>query len=259
MKKIFLIVAFVAIVFSAKAWSGVVNGASFHIAKKYMSKEALAEYNRLVALRKTVEHKSVEDKDAKVLLDAELRSTTTCEKDVVVRIERAIEVLRNSDKHTDKEQYEAFVTLRQMLIKLHTISTIAIEGVEHSHHDFEFTWSSNREGPSPDKRDKYENRGKLTWHKLWSSNFCGWHQGWSSNYYAYDIDLRFGRIREQAMHGTVRDWAHEVGQRAKPMYEWAKPDMLLRNEPRLKLEDIHLEMVARSAYRLAAVMNSIIK
>jgi hypothetical protein len=35
--------------------------------------------------------------------------------------------------------------------------------------------------------------------------------------------------------------------------------MLLRNEPRLNLEDIHLEMVARAAYRLAAIMNSIIK
>lgn len=259
MKKIFLIVAFVAIVFSAKAWSAVVNGASFHIAKKYMSKEALAEYNRLVALRKTVEHKSVEDKDAKVLLDAELRSTTTCEKDVVVRIERAIEVLRNSDKHTDQEQCEAFVTLRQMLIKLHTISAIAIEGVEHSHHDFEFTWSSNREGPTPEKIDKYEKRVKLTWHKLWSSNFCFWHQAWSSKYYAYDINLRFKGLSQQAMQGSVRDWAQEVGQRAKPMYEWAKPDMLLRNEPCLKLEDIHLEMVARAAYRLAAIMNSTVK
>jgi hypothetical protein len=43
------------------------------------------------------------------------------------------------------------------------------------------------------------------------------------------------------------------------MYEWAKPDMLLRNESRLRLEDIHLEMVARSAYRLAAIMNSVVK
>jgi hypothetical protein len=43
------------------------------------------------------------------------------------------------------------------------------------------------------------------------------------------------------------------------MYEWAKPGMLLRNEPRLNLEDIHLEMVARSAFRLAALLNDTFK
>jgi hypothetical protein len=61
------------------------------------------------------------------------------------------------------------------------------------------------------------------------------------------------------MQGSVRDWAHEMGLRAKPMYEWAKPGMLLRNEPRLNLEDIHLEMVARSAFRLAALLNDTFK
>lgn len=259
MKKIFLMIAFVAIVFSANAWTGIVNGASYVIAKKYMTEQARAEYNRLVKLRETVDYKWVADKSLKVSLDADLRSRTTDEGDVVVRIERAIEVLKNSANYSEKEQFVAFENLRRLLIELHTISTIAIEGVEHSQHDFEFTWSGNREGPSPDKRDKYETRGRLTWSKMWNRDFCFWHQGWSSNYYAYDLDLRFGRIREQAMQGSVRDWAHEMGERAKPMYEWAKPDMLLRNESRLRLEDIHLEMVARSAYRLAAIMNSVVK
>lgn len=259
MKKIFLMIAFVAIVFSANAWTGVVERASYIIAKKYMTKEAAAEYSRILKLRENVDYKWVADKSANVRLDADLRSTTTCDKDIVVRMERAIEVLKNATNHTEREQLEALETLRRLMVELHTISRIAIEGVEHSQNDFEFTWSGNREGPSPDKRDKYETRGKLTWHKMWASSFCFWHQGWSPEYYAYDIDLCFGRLRDEAMQGSVRDWAHEMGERAKPMYEWAKPDMLLRNESRLRLEDIHLEMVARSAYRLAAIMNSVVK
>ena len=259
MKKISLIIAFMATVLTAQAWSGVVERASYIIAQKYMTEQARAEYKRLLALREKVDYKWVADKTAMAWLDADLRSTTTNEEDIVVRIEYAVEVLRNSEKHSNTEQFEALETLRRLMIELHTISRIATEGVEHSQHDFEFTWSGNREGPSPDKRDKYETRGKLTWSKMWSSSFCGWHQGWSADYYAYDIDLHFGPIREQAMQGSVRDWAHEMGERAKPMYEWAKPDMLLRNEPRLNLEDVHLEMVARSAYRLAALMNSIVK
>lgn len=259
MKRIVLVIAFVATIFSAEAWTGVVNRASYLIAQKYMTPQALAEYNRIWKLRESVDYKWVADKNAKAVLDADLRSTTTDEKDIVVRIEKAVEVLRNSANHTDKEQFEALETLRRLIVELHTISRIAIDGVEHSQKDFEFTWSSNREGPSPDKIDKYEKRGKLTWHKLWSSNFCFWHQAWSSDYYAYDIDLRFGRLREQAMQGTVRDWAQEVGVRARPMYEWAQPDMLMRYEPRLNLEDVHLEMVARAGYRLAAIMNSVAK
>ena len=259
MKKIFLIIAFVATISSAQAWNGVVSRASYLLARKYMTKEALAEYNRIWRLRESVDYKWVADNTVKVTLDVDLRSTTADEKDIVVRIEKAIEVLRNSEKHTDAEQFAALETLRRLVIELHTISRIAIDGVEHSQHDFEFTWSGNREGPSPDKRDKYEKRGKLTWNKMWSANFCFWHQGWSSDYYAYDIDLRFGRLREQAMQGSVRDWAQEMGERARPMYEWAKPDMLLRNEPRLNLEDVHLEMVARAGYRLAAIMNSIVE
>ena len=259
MKRIFLVFAFVAATITAQAWSGVVDKASYLIAQKYMTKEALAEYNRILALRETVDYKWVADKSAKVCLDADLCSTTTDERDIVVRIERAVEVLRNRAKHSDSEQYEALITLRKLLVELHTISRIAIEGIEHSQSDFEFTWSGNREGPSPDKRDKYETRGKLTWHKMWSRDFCAWHQGWSSEYYAYDINLRFNKLSHQAMQGTVRDWAHEMGERAKPLYDWVKPGMLMRNEPRLNLEDTHLEMVARTAYRLAALLNKNLK
>ena len=254
MKRIFLAIAFVAMFFSAKAWTSLVDNASYIIARKYMSKQALAEYNRLTALRQTVDYKWVADNAARATLDTELRSTTTDEKDIVVRLEKAVEVLRNSANHTPSEQYKALVTVKKLIVALHTVSHIAIDDVEQSKADFSFTWTAGKEGSK-----KHEKRGTLTWHKLWSSNFCFWHQGWSSEYYAYDINLRFGKLREQAMQGSVRDWAHDVGLRAKPLYDWVSPGMLMRNEPRLNLEDLHLEMVARAGYRLAALLNENLK
>lgn len=254
MKRIFLAIAFVALFFSAKAWTGLVDNASYIIARKYMNEQALAEFNRISALKNSVDYKWVADSAARAMLDTELRSTTTDEKDIVVRLERAVEVLRNRANHTPGEQYKALVAVQKLIVDLHTVSCIAIDGIEQSKADFSFTWTAGKEGSK-----KHEKRGPLTWHKLWSSNFCFWHQGWSSNYYAYDLDLRFGRIREQAMQGSVRDWAHEVGTRAKPLYEWVEPGMLMRNEPRLNLEELHLEMVARAGYRLAAIMNSVVK
>ena len=79
--------------------------------------------------------------------------------------------------------------------------------------------------------------------------------------YAYRdyIDNKYGANKEAWEKGDPWSWGRESGKACRPMYEWAKPDMLLRNEPRLRLEDIHLEMVARSAYRLAAIMNSVVK
>ncbi len=254
MKRMIFAIAFVATIFTAQAWTKLVDDASYLIAEKYMTEAAKTEYNRILGLKETVDYKWVVDKSARASLDSNLHSVTTDEKDIVVRIEMAVEQLRNRAKYSDAEQYVALMNLRKLIIELHTISSIAIDGIEPSQSDFEFTWSAGKEGSK-----KYETRGKLTWHKLWNNNFCYWHQAWSSEYYAYDINLRFNKLSQSAMQGTVRDWAHDMGLRAKPMYEWAKPGMLLRNEPRLNLEDIHLEMVARSAYRLAALLNESLK
>lgn len=254
MKKLVLIFALVATVVTAKAWTGVVDGASTLIARKYMTPQALAEFDRILALKETVDYKWVALGNMKAHLTSDLQSTTTCDKDVVVRIEKAVEILRNRAKHSTTEQYKALVALQNLIIALHTIPTIAIEGVEHSQQDFEFAWTAGREG-----HKTLEKRGRQMWSKLWNNEFCSWHQGWSSEYYAYDINLRFGKLKEQAMQGSVRDWAHEMGLRAKPMYDWAKPDMLLRYEPKLNLEDTHLEMVARASFRLAALLNEALK
>ena len=187
MKRILFVVAFVATIFTAQAWSNIVDEASYIIAKKYMNEQTLAEYNRISALKQNVDYKWVADKSARATLNAELRSTTTDEKDIVVRLEKAVEVLRNRANHTPSEQYKALVVVQKLIVDLHTISHIAIDGIEQSKADFSFTWTAGKEGSK-----KHEKRGSLTWHKLWSSNFCFWHQGWSSEYYAYDIDLRFG-------------------------------------------------------------------
>ena len=252
MKRLFLIVASIACVFTAQAWTKVVNGASHLIARKYMTQQALAEYDRIASLK--VEYKWTPIKNDKVALDANLQAIATDEKDILVRIEKALAVLRNRKNHSELEQYGALVTLQNLVPNFHNIARISIEGIDHSQQDFEFTWTAGKEGSK-----KHEKRGSLTWHKLWNNNFCFWHQGWSSEYYAYDIDLRFGKQREALMQGTPRDWAHDMGVLAKPMYEWAQPGMVLKHEPRLNLEDIHLEMVARAAYRLAAIMNSVTK
>ena len=252
MKRLFLIVASIACVFTAQAWTKVVNGASHLIARKYMTQQALAEYDRIASLK--VEYKWTPIKNDKVALDANLQAIATDEKDILVRIEKALAVLRNRKNHSELEQYGALVTLQNLVPNFHNVARISIEGIDHSQQDFEFTWTAGKEGSK-----KYEKRGTLTWSRFWTNNFCFWHQGWDSEYYAYDIDLRFGKQREQMQQGDLRTWAHEMGEMAKPLYEKWQPGCTMNNEHRLIYEDIHLSTVARAGYRLAVLLNDVLK
>ena len=252
MKRLFLIVASVACIFTAQAWTKVVNGASHLIAKKYMTEQAVAEYNRIASLK--VEYKWTPIKNDKVALDANLQAIATDEKDILVRIEKALDVLRNRKNHSELEQYGALITLQNLVPNLHNVARISIEGVENSQQDFEFTWTAGKEGSK-----KHEKRGVITWSRFWTNNFCFWHQGWDSDYYAYDIDLRFSKQREQMQQGNLRTWAHEMGVQAKPLYEKWQPGCTMNNEYRLIYEDIHLSNVARAGYRLAVLLNDVLK
>ena len=252
MKRLFLIIASIACVFTAQAWTKIVNGASHLIALKYMTPQAVAEYNRIASLK--VEYKWTPIKNDKVALDADLQAIAADDTDILVRIEKALDVLRNRKNHSELEQYGALVTLQNLVPNFHNIARISIAGVENSQQDFEFTWTAGKEGSK-----KHEKRGTLTWSRFWTNNFCFWHQGWDSEYYAYDIDLRFGKQREQMQQGDLRTWAHEMGVMAKPLYEKWQPGCTMNNEPRLVYEDIHLSNVARAGYRLAVLLNDVLK
>ena len=252
MKRLFLIIASIACVFTAQAWTKIVNGASHLIARKYMTEQAVAEYDRIASLK--VEYKWTPIKNDKVALDANLQAVAADEKNILVRIENALEVLRNRKNHSELEQYGALVTLQNLVPNFHNVARISIEGIDHSQQDFEFTWTAGKEGSK-----KYEKRGTLTWSRFWTNNFCFWHQGWDSEYYAYDIDLRFGKQREQMQQGDLRTWAHEMGEMAKPLYEKWQPGCTMNNEHRLIYEDIHLSNVARAGYRLAVLLNDVLK
>lgn len=254
MKRLFLIIAFVAGIGSAQAWTKLVNDASLMLAKKYMTPAATAEYNRIAALKGSVDYKWAASQDVTVALDADLRSTSTDERDIVVRIERAAELLRNRAKHSDKEVYTALQEILMLMPELHNISRIHIEGIANSQRDFTITWIAGKPGSK-----RFEKRGTISWSTFWTRLFCGWHQAWTPEYYAYDLDIHFAAEREQWMQGTPRDWAHDMGMRAKPMYEWAEQDYVMHNAQRLNLEEVHLGSVARAGFRIATLLNNALR
>ena len=128
MKRLFLIIASIACDFTAQAWTKVVNGASHLIARKYMTQQAIAEYDRIASLK--VEYKWTPIKNDKVALDANLQAVAADEKDILVRIEKALTVLRNRNNHSELEQYGALVTLQNLVPNFHNIARIGIVCIE---------------------------------------------------------------------------------------------------------------------------------
>lgn len=254
MKRLFLIICLVASIATAHAWNNTLNEAVLLLARKHMSPTAIAEYNNIAALHGSINHGWAKNKTARVALDADLRSTTTSETDIAVRIEQAAELLRKRAEHSDAEVYTALQTIVMLMPDLHNISLVTIEGVEHSHNDFKIFWVSGKVGSK-----RFEKRGTILWSKLWNNLYYEFHSGWTADYYAYDLNLHFKDEREAWMKGTVREWAKMMGERALPMYEWAKPDYVMSGTQRLDLEEEHLTSLAQAGFRLAALLNNVFK
>ena len=254
MKRFFLTICLVASLATAHAWNGTLNEAVRLLARKHMTPIAITEYNNIVAMHGSISHRWGLNKNAKVALAADLRSTTDDENDIAVRIEQAAALLRNRSEHSDADVYRALQTVVMLMPELHNFSRVTIDGVEHSHNDFKIFWISGKAGSK-----RFEKRGTITWHKLWNDLYYGFHSGWTADYYAYDLDIHFKAERKAWMKGTVREWAEAMGKRARPMYEWAKPDYVMNGTQRLNLEEEHLTSLAQAGFRLAALLNDIFK
>ena len=82
-------------------------------------------------------------------LDENGKSTTKDENDGVVVVERSIEVLRNRAKHTPAEVKDALRTVIHLVVDMHTLSHIRIDGI-HETNGFDFFHWNEGEGKASD-------------------------------------------------------------------------------------------------------------
>ena len=253
MKRIVLVIAFVATIFSAQAWTKVVCDASYLIAEKYMTEAAKAECNRILALKESVDYKWVADKAAKVSLDASLLSTTADEKDIVVRIEKAAEVLRNRANHSEKEQVEAIRALYRCMISLHSFAAIRIEGNELTKGFMVQLSNGDAAEGAAAKLRKYK------WQTLWHRGILIRHYGFTADMYAEELAICHGKDKEAYSVGSIRDWAADTGAEISKQLVGAEPDMVIDKLKLFELETVNDRMMAKAGYRLAALLNEVLK
>lgn len=259
MKKIFMIVALVAIVFSAQAWTREADQGTRLFAKQYLDASVAKEYTRIMRLGKKYPYEKVtapQDKRwGRVSLGADLRSTATYEGDVVVQLERAADVLRNRANHSEAEQIGALRTIYANMILLHNISRVSIEGNEKSEGFYLYTHS----GVMAELDPKYNKSRKKSWAQLWGRDATVGYYGFTPQMFAEELQISHAADKEAFSAGSIRDWAADMGKEAAAQLAWAEPEMKLYNIQRVELAPVHNRLMAKAGFRLATLLNDVLK
>jgi hypothetical protein len=186
----------------------------------------------------------------KLHLDASLQPAAKDENDAYVQIEKALEILRNHKQHNEKSVRFALCTVMNLVIDMHNISNVAIEGVANSGTDFQYTSSKGTANGRPAKFFL------ASWKELWTNRYVYQHSGYTSAMWANELEVMFGDKKAHYSVGTLADWSNDIGQYTKKVH-----GVLEANEGKFlhatiqAHEDLHMSCMARAAFRIAALLN----
>jgi hypothetical protein len=262
MKKIFLMLAFVATVSVASAWEKRPDEGVFLLAVKHLSPEAKAmvenylgtTYNDDAYYLRTLEakKKATHSKELRYLhLSADLKPIGVEGEDALKGIEQALAVVRARDSHSKAEVVKALRTLINLMCDMHNFGYVRIEGIPQSQTDFEFTCYSGDYG-------KRKTTSSVKWGRLWDS-YTYWHGGFSGDLWAEDMELCLGEKRAELSKGSLHDWATQIGKKAAELYSRIDASYVMTRRERNELEDLNYEMMTRAGYRMAVLLNEAVK
>ena len=264
MRKILLLLAFatVSLAANADAWNkncatGVMVLATKHLtpAAKSVVEEYLgttyeddAHHLYYLEWKKVANH----TKDIHYLhLDKDLQPMSVKGDDAFAAIEKAAAIVRNRHSYSESEVKYALRTIVNLMGDIHTMSNVRIENIPTSQEDFTFYRVKN------EVKAKNE-RVPLKWSKLWRM-YSNRHEIFHADLWAEDLELCYGEKFAEFSKGTLRDWAADNGKRVAYYLSVMKPESVISLRYYLELEYVNYEMVARAGYRLAALLNEIVK
>ena len=77
--------------------------------------------------------------------------------------------------------------------------------------------------------------------------------------FAEEIRICHGADKEAFSKGTIRDWAADMGRECAAQLEWASPDMTLYSLDRTNLGVVTDRLMAKAAFRMAALLNEVLQ
>ena len=266
MKKIVLLCAALLVgTLSAGAWTRVVDKAVLVVAYKNLNPQTQRILKSYIGedITKPAGHLAWHRKNGRMLetagwhtlhLDANLQPAAKDDNDALVQTEKALQIIRNRKSYDNEEVAMAIRIVMNLVIDMHNLSNVVIEGIPLSGQDFKVGTSKGTSGGRTAKITPY------SWKSLWTSRFNSYHGAYSPQMYAEDIKIMFGDKREEFSRGSLNDWAHDIGLYTKQAY-----DVLEQNNRQFlhktiqEHEEFHMSCLARAAYRLAALLNETLK
>jgi hypothetical protein len=263
MKKIFIALALIMGVSTAQAWNWVYDQAALLLAFENMTPEAPSVMKKYIGenIRQQIQTFEQARKKGDLLetadwrtisLDMNLKPVVADDNNAIAQLEKAVEVVKNRASKDNEEVELAIRKIIELTIEMHNISNVYLEEFPYSKEDFEYQHSMGGYG----KREKFKSR---KWKGLWSYGFSVFHSAWSAEMHVRDLKVCHGRYKEQYMAGSIRDWATDMGNLVKPLYEWARPYCQLSRQAHAEEEERFYAGVARAAFRIAALMNEATK
>lgn len=259
MKRIILLVSvLVLVISSASAWGVRQDEAAVMLAAKYLSPQAktlvsdylgdsyaddIAYIYNLEKKKQSTYSKGVH----KLHLKADLTPADVEGDDALKVLEQALEVVRNHSSRSQDEVTTALRVVINLMCDIHNFANITIEGIPHSQSDFIV---QNLDG-----------KGEVSKRK-WSNFFPGYssfHAGYSAAYWVKDFEVCYNGKMAELSAGSLHDWVRANGAKAAELYEVIRPEVVMPLRQRLEYESLAYEMVARTGYRLAALLNETIK
>ena len=187
-----------------------------------------------------------------VHLDGNLQPMSVEGDDALVALEAALAVVGSYENKSDEEVKVALRTVINLMSDIHNLSNYRIASIPYSQTAHTFTRHSYDYGAKKDETSK------VHWHKMWGS-FSRRYSGYSGDFWAYEMTLGKSKMKEEYSKGTLRDWVAENGATAAAYLTKYVPGYVMTPFEYHSLEEVNYEMMARSSFRLAALLNSTIK
>lgn len=247
MKRLIFTLSLLATVITASAWNKSSYATIMVLASQQLSAEAKgavksavgSDFAAIVISDKALNTFSV---------DEEFAPLRSGESDALVVAEQCVERLRKN-----KADGEAVVLLAKAVADLHSVPNIRIKNNDFSNNNYMVRRWNNRTG----KLARYRN---LKWRTLWNTVYPARHYLFTPELYAYDIDLYHARYRTSFVEGRLSEWAADVAKECRAVYAENLSEMHILTLERVnEYEFIHDRLMAKAGYRLAVLLNEILR
>lgn len=263
MKKIFLLLAFALTVSVANAWIRVCDEGVAILASQNLTPEAKSVVDKYLgaSLKDDIHYLYVLESKKRspytkevhfVHLDSQLQPKAADENDALVALERCVNIVNERNNHPAGEVKAALRTIINLMCDIHNFSNYRIDGVAHSQQPFKFKRTVYEYGKTKDQL------ANVKWMTLWTG-YGNRHRGFSGALWAEDMALCLGNKKAEFSQGTLRDWVKETGAKSASFLSFINPSYVMPVLMFNELEDTNYEQMVRASYRLAALLNEVIR